>query len=53
MALAEVEWLGARRVFEVIVGEGKDALLGTEMFDDARLMIDYVARTLLITNDPP
>jgi clan AA aspartic protease len=53
VALAEVEWLGARRVFEVIVGEGEDSLLGTEMLVDARLTIDYVEHTLIITNDIP
>jgi clan AA aspartic protease len=53
MALAEVEWLGARRIFEVIVGEGEDSLLGTEMLVGARLTIDYIEHTLIITNDSP
>jgi clan AA aspartic protease len=53
MALAEVEWLGARRIFEVIVGESEDSLLGTEMLVGARLVIDYVEHTLIITNDLP
>lgn len=48
IALAEVDWLGVRRVFEVIVGDGEDSLLGTEMLDGSRLMIDYVGREVRI-----
>jgi clan AA aspartic protease len=53
VALAEVDWLGATRVFEVIVGEGGDSLLGTEMLDGARLIIDYAEQSLTITSRQP
>lgn len=53
VALAEVDWLGAARVFEVIVGAGEDSLLGTEMLDGSRLLIDYIEQTLTVTNDQP
>jgi clan AA aspartic protease len=53
VALAEVDWLGATRVFEVIVGEGEDALLGTEMLEGTRLTIDYAEQTLTITRHQP
>ena len=50
VALAEIEWLGQRRAVEVILSEGKDALLGTEIFEGATLVIDYLNRSVLISN---
>jgi len=47
VALAEIEWLGATKTVRVIVSE--DTLLGTELLDGTRLMIDYVAHTLIIS----
>lgn len=48
VALAEVEWLSEERTFEVILSEGEDSLLGTEMLDGVLLRIDYAARTVVI-----
>jgi predicted aspartyl protease len=33
VALGEIEWLGQRRTVEVILSQGDDALIGTEMFE--------------------
>ena len=49
VALAEVEWLGAVRTVRVIVSE--DTLLGTELLDGTKLVIDYVAHTLTISGE--
>jgi clan AA aspartic protease len=49
VALAEVEWLGVRRTVRVIVSE--DALLGTEMLEGTRLIINYVACTMTISDE--
>jgi len=49
VALAEIEWLGQSRTVEVILSEGEDALLGTEMFEGAKLVIDYPNRSVLIS----
>ena len=49
MALAEVEWLGRRRTFHVIISE--DTLLGTEMLDGCRLVVDYVAHTVTVGDE--
>jgi clan AA aspartic protease len=49
VALAEVEWLGAAKTVRVIVSE--DTLLGTELLDGTKLMIDYVAHTLTISGE--
>jgi len=50
IALAEVEWLAEARTFEVVVSEGEDSLIGTEMLDGTELTINYVALTVTITN---
>jgi clan AA aspartic protease len=47
VALAEVEWLGATKTVRIIVSD--DRLLGTELLDGTRLVIDYVAHTLTIS----
>lgn len=47
VALGEIEWLGENRSVEVIVSEGNDALIGTKLFDGAKLVIDY-ARGLVV-----
>lgn len=47
VALAEVEWLGRKATFRVIVSE--DTLLGTEMLDGCRLVIDYAAHTVTVS----
>jgi len=47
VALAEVEWLGRKTTFRVIVSE--DTLLGTEMLDGCRLVIGYAAHTITVS----
>ncbi len=49
VALSEVEWLGATKTVRVIVSE--DTLLGTELLDGTRLVIDYVGHTLTISGE--
>lgn len=49
VALAEVEWLGSTRTVRVIVGE--DTLLGTELLDGTKLVIDYVSHTATISGE--
>jgi len=49
VALGEIEWLGERRSVEVIMSEGDDALVGTEMFEGAILTIDYANRLVTIS----
>ena len=47
LALAQIEWLGQVRFAEVIVKD--DFIIGTELLKDARLVVDYPARTLTIS----
>lgn len=49
VALAEVEWLGRAMTVRVIVGE--DTLLGTELLDGTKLVIDYVMHTVTISGE--
>ena len=51
VALGEIQWLGERRIVEVIVTEGDDALIGTEVFEGATLLIDYPNRLVKISRD--
>ncbi len=49
LALAQIEWLGQIRFAEVIVKD--DFIIGTELLKDARLVVDYPARTLTISRE--
>jgi clan AA aspartic protease len=51
IALAEIDWLGQRRTFRVVISEGMDYLIGTEMLDGNRLFVDYINDRVIITND--
>src|SRR5882762_3699128 len=41
IGLTEIDWLGRLRQVEVIVSEGDDALIGTELLIATTLVIDY------------
>jgi clan AA aspartic protease len=49
VALGEIEWFGQRRTVEVILSEGEDALIGTEMFEGAKLIVDYANHLVTIS----
>lgn len=51
VALAEIDWLGQKRLVEVIIIEGEDALAGTGMLENTVLTIDYIASTVTISNN--
>jgi len=51
VALGEIEWLGKPRSVEVIMSEGNDALIGTELFEGAKLVVDYANRSVSISLD--
>lgn len=48
ISLARIKWLGDDRTFGVIVGEGDDALIGTELLRGTRLLIDYTSGVVSI-----
>lgn len=49
VGLLAIEWLDELREIEMIVGEGNDALIGTELLTGTTLNIDYVARVVTIS----
>ena len=51
IALVEIEWLSARRFVRVVISETHDALIGAELLDGNRLSIDYIANTVLLTDE--
>jgi clan AA aspartic protease len=51
VALGEIEWLGERRIVEVIMSEGNDALIGTEIFEGTKLVVDYANRLVTISRN--
>lgn len=51
LALMEIQWLGERRTVRVVVSEGYDSLIGTELLDGNRLVINYVANTVILTDE--
>jgi clan AA aspartic protease len=50
IAELEIEWLGQNRSVEVIISDGDDSLLGTELLDGSRLVVDYVAYTVTVSD---
>jgi clan AA aspartic protease len=48
VGLATIEWLNEEREIEVIIGEGNDVLVGTELLAGTILNIDYVAMVVTI-----
>lgn len=51
LALREIQWLGERRSVRVVVSEGYDSLIGTELLDGNRLVINYVANTVTLADE--
>ena len=49
IGLTDVKWLGELREVEVIVSEGDDALVGTELLIGTTLIIDYQSSSLEIS----
>lgn len=51
VALGEIEWLGQRRTVEIILSESNDSLIGTEMFEGCKLLIDYSSRYVTVSQE--
>lgn len=50
LSSAEVIWLGVKREVEVLINDGEDVLLGTEMLRGAILRINYQNNRVSIRN---
>jgi clan AA aspartic protease len=51
IAELEIEWLGQSRAVEVIISDGDDSLLGMELLDGSRLLVDYKAYTVTVSDE--
>jgi clan AA aspartic protease len=51
IAELEVEWLGEIRAVEVIISDGDDSLIGTQMLDGSRLVVDYMNYIVTVSNE--
>lgn len=51
VALGEIEWLGDRRSVEIVLSESNDSLIGTEMFEGCKLIVDYSSRSVSISEN--
>lgn len=49
IGITNIKWLGELREVEVIVSEGDDALIGTELLIGTTLIIDYQSSSLEIS----
>jgi clan AA aspartic protease len=49
LAFGELEWLGKVLPVEVIVSD--DRILGTELLNDTKLLVDYHSRIVVITRE--
>jgi predicted aspartyl protease len=53
VALAKIEWLDEEREVEVVISDGYDALIGTELLIGTMLNINYITRVVTISNASP
>jgi clan AA aspartic protease len=51
IAELEVEWLGETRAVEVIISDGDDSLIGTQMLNGSRLVIDYINYIVTVSDE--
>ncbi len=51
IAELEVEWLGETHTVEVIISDGDDSLIGTQMLDGSRLVVDYMNYIVTVSNE--
>lgn len=48
----EFDWLGKRILIRILVGPGKECLVGTQLLDPHRLEIDYGQRSVRLVANP-
>jgi clan AA aspartic protease len=51
IAELEIEWLGNTRAVEVIISDGDDSLIGTQMLDGSRLVVDYINHMVTVSDE--
>jgi clan AA aspartic protease len=51
LALIEIDWLGKHQIVRAVISEDSDALIGTELLDGSRLVLDYLTNQVTLTQD--
>jgi len=51
LALVEINWLGRRQLVRAVISDGSDALIGTELLDGNRLVVDYIRDQVTLMTD--
>jgi clan AA aspartic protease len=51
LALIQIDWLGQQRLVRVVISDGSDALIGAELLDGNRLIVDYVRDEVTLTTE--
>ncbi len=49
VGLASIQWLDEVRQIEIVVSDGNDALIGTELLQETMLVIDYASSRVTIS----
>ena|SRR5438132_14369669 len=49
LALIEIDWLNQRKLVRAVISDGADALIGTELLDGSRLVVDYILDQVTLT----
>jgi clan AA aspartic protease len=49
VGLASIQWLDQVRQIEIVISDGNDALIGTELLQETMLVIDYVSSRVTIS----
>ena len=52
VGLGNIEWLHKLRDIEIILGQGNDVLIGTELLVGTTLIIDYASNVVTISDEP-
>ncbi|HWP54765.1 MAG TPA: hypothetical protein VN476_11575 [Pyrinomonadaceae bacterium] len=51
LALIQIDWLDQQRLVRTVISDGSDALLGAELLDGNRLVVDYVRDEVTLTTE--
>lgn len=51
LALIEIDWLGKQQLVRVVISDGSDALIGAELLDGNRLVVDYITDQVTLTTE--
>lgn len=51
LALIEIDWLSHQQLARAVISEGSDSLIGAELLDGSRLVVNYITDQVTLTTD--